>query len=258
MSPTQEELRTLALRAGKILKDGYGKSHDVAFKGVTDLVTEVDRRSEDMLVSAIQERYPGHAIVAEEQDAIGGEGDACWFIDPLDGTTNYTHNLPFFCVSIAYQEKGELRLGVIYDPMRDECFSAERGKGAWLNGQAINVSTTERLIQSLMGTNLPYDLAKRTTDQMRDYLSFIQKSQSVRKLGSAALDLAYVAAGRLDGYWENGLHPWDVAAGALIIEEAGGTVTDLEGEKEYMKSPCAIASANPIIHEQMMGVLNGD
>ena len=200
MRPTLEELRTLALQAGKILKDGYGKSHQVAFKGVTDLVTEVDRHSEDMLVGYIQEHYPAHAIIAEEQGYVRGDDNARWLIDPLDGTINYAHNLPFFCVSIAYQENGDLCLGVVYDPMRDECFSAERGKGAWLNGLPIRVSTTAALIHSILGTNFPYDVTNPATDNMPPYASFIQKTQSIRRLGSAALDMAYVAVGRLDGY----------------------------------------------------------
>ena len=258
MRPTLEELRTLALQAGKILKDGYGKSHQVAFKGVTDLVTEVDRHSEDMLVGYIQEHYPAHAIIAEEQGVISGDDDARWLIDPLDGTINYAHNLPIFCVSIAYQEKGDLQLGVVYDPMRDECFSAERSKGAWLNGMPIRVSTTSVLIHSVLATNFPNDLTNPATDNMPAYASFIQITQSIRRFGSAALDMAYVAAGRFDGYWERELCAWDVAAAALIVEEAGGVVTDLEGNRGYMKPPYAVAAANPVIHKQMMDVFSGE
>jgi myo-inositol-1(or 4)-monophosphatase len=254
--PTLEELRILAHQAGKILKDGYGNSHEVVFKGVTDLVTEVDRRSEDMLVGYIQDNYPRHAIIAEEQGYVKGDDNARWLIDPLDGTINYAHNLPFFCVSIAYQENGDLRLGVVYDPMRDECFSAERGKGAWLNGLPIRVSTTAALIHCILGTNFPYDVTNPATDNMPPYTSFIQKTQSIRRLGSAALDMAYVAVGRLDGYWESQLCSWDVAAAALIVLEAGGVVTDLKGGQGYMQPPYAVAAANPAIHRQMMDVLN--
>lgn len=245
-------LKQYAKGAAEILRSGFGKKHQVVYKGAIDLVTEVDRRSEDFLLKNIQGDFPGHMIFTEESGQHQGSLDHCWYIDPLDGTVNYAHGVPIFSISIAYAENGKVLLGVVYDPMQDECFSAERGKGAWLNDEPIHVSDSSELVKSLLVTGFPYDI--RTTEETNlDYFSyFATHSQAVRRLGSAALDLSYVASGRFDGYWELKLNAWDVAAGTLICEEAGGMVTDLEGGRDYLKDPYAMVAANPRLHPQLV------
>jgi myo-inositol-1(or 4)-monophosphatase len=254
-SPTLLELKTLAIQAGEILKEGYGQEHDIQLKGVNDLVTEMDQRAEDYLLGQIRPRYPDHSIVTEESGTINGKEKACWYIDPLDGTTNYAHHLPFFSVSLAYAEGGQIRFGVIYEPMRQECFSAERGGGAWLNGAPIHVSSSSELIKSLLVTGFPY-LGKGNLEKNLEYYSrFTMLTQGVRRLGSAALDLCYLAAGRVDGYWEISLKPWDLAAGVLIAAEAGAVVTSIHGDPEVMQSPYSVLAANPDLHSLMLDIL---
>jgi myo-inositol-1(or 4)-monophosphatase len=258
MQPILNDVKEIAYKAGEILRSGYGKKHDIHHKGVVDIVTEIDRQSEDLILSEIQKKFPEHSIIAEESGEIKGVNGNCWYIDPLDGTTNYAHGIPIFSVSMGYAENGKMKYGVVYDPMRDECFSAESGKGAWLNNDRIYVSQAEELVDCLLVTGFPYDI--RTTEQpnIRNFTKFSFRTQAVRRLGSAALDLCYVAAGRLDGYWEIGIKPWDIAAGTLIIEEAGGKVTTLDGNKNYMVPPYALVTANPKIHSLMMDVLQED
>lgn len=249
--PTLSEMKDWARQAGAILREGYGKRHQIDHKGRIDLVTEMDKKSEDYLLGQIHTRYPEHMIFAEESGQISGQEDYCWYIDPLDGTTNYAHAMPIFAVSMAYAEKGQLLLGVVYDPMRDECFSAECGAGAWLNGEPIHVSNAEDLLHSLMVTGFPYD-AEMSIRNLDYFSHFTRISQGVRRFGSAALDLCYIASGRVDGYWEAMLKPWDCAAGALIVEEAGGRVTSLDGDENFMKPPFSILAAGPAIHAQML------
>lgn len=257
MQPTLTDLQTWAAQAGKILLDGYGQDHQVTYKGRIDLVTEMDRRSEDYLVEQIRARFPEHEILAEESGRLNGRGDHLWIIDPLDGTTNYAHGLPIFAVSLAYAHRGEVTLGVVYDPTRDECFSAERGRGAWLNGRPIRVSGTARLIESLLVTGFPYEVDAHTPTNMEYFARFQVRARGLRRLGSAALDLCYVACGRLDGYWELSLGAWDMAAGALIAEEAGAKITDITGSPTYLKPPYDAIVANPVLHEQMLAVIRG-
>lgn len=251
--PTLEEVIQLAKTAGEIVRSGFNHKHQIGYKSEMDVVTEMDRQSEDFLLGQIQSRHPGHSILSEESGAIAGQADHVWIVDPLDGTVNYSHQLPMYAVSIAYQQAGELTLGVVYDPSMEECFSAERGKGAWLNGNPIKVSPVKELARTLLVTGFPYDRKSEDFARGIRYFSELTRiTQGVRRLGSAALDMCYVAAGRLDGYWELMIHPWDIAAGALIVQEAGGVVTDLNGGPDFMVPPYATVAANSAIHKAIL------
>lgn len=244
--------------AGRVLAERFGRTLEITNKSELDLVTESDLASERLIIDRIKSHYPRHAILAEESGAsepVDREKDSDWrwIIDPLDGTTNYAHGHPCFCVSMGLEHKGRPEIGVVYDPMRDEMFTAERGQGATLNGRRIQVSPTPTLASALLCTGFPYDVRQRT-EFARHFANFIMSAQGVRRDGAAALDLAYVAAGRFDGFWEEGLKPWDVAAGALIIEEAGGRVSSYSGGPLDIFSPPIMAS-NGLIHEEMMRVL---
>ena len=242
--------------AGRILADRFGRNVKISNKSEIDLVTESDLASEKVIIDRIKTHYPRHSILAEESGASNPddrESGWRWIIDPLDGTTNYAHGYPCFCVSIALAYQGRMEIGVVYDPIRDEMFAAERGQGASLNSRRISVSGTMNLSAALLCTGFPYDVRERN-EFARHFANFIMKAQGVRRDGAAALDLAYVAAGRFDGFWEEGLKPWDVAAGALIIEEAGGRVSKYRGEPLDIYSPPIVAS-NGLIHDQMRGVL---
>ncbi len=258
MIPTLPEIEHLARQAGEILRRGFGKIHEIRYKGVIDLVTEVDRRSEDFLLREIRGRYPNQRIVAEESGEFSGDGSYAWFVDPLDGTVNYSHGLPIFSVSIGFMEGGSLRLGVVYDPIRDECFSAECGRGAWLNGRSINVSQESNLGQSLLVTGFPYDIRTNPDNNLNHFAEFAMHSQAVRRLGSAALDLCYVAAGRFDGFWELHLDTWDVAAGVLIAAEAGALITNVAGSPEILTPPISVVAANAGLHALLLRGLKGE
>ena len=250
-SPTLTDLERLARQAGEILRTGYQREHQVDYKGVIDLVTEIDRQSEAYLLGEIQSSFPDHHILAEESGGMRG-GEYQWYIDPLDGTVNYAHNIPIFSVSIGYASNGTMSLAAVYDPMRDEMFSAERGAGAHLNGRSLHVSDATELQRSLLVTGFPYNAWNTEFDNFDNFVKFGKLSQGVRRLGSAALDLCYVAAGRFDGFWELALNPWDVAAGGLICEEAGGRVTNVKGEADYISSPQSILATTPGIHKRML------
>jgi myo-inositol-1(or 4)-monophosphatase len=255
--PSLQEIIALARNAGKIVHEGFLHRHTVDFKSEVDVVTEMDHHSEEYLLEEIRSRFPDDSILSEESGAINGNHDHVWIVDPLDGTVNYAHRLPIYSISIAYQVKGALQMAVVYDPSLDECFSAERGKGAWLNGNPIHVTDTTELIKTLLVSGFPYD--RKGQDfalNMRYFSELTRISQGVRRLGSAALDVCYVACGRFDGYWELSIHPWDVAAGALIVEEAGGKVSDLEGAADYLKPPYALVAANPVIHQAILEKLH--
>jgi myo-inositol-1(or 4)-monophosphatase len=245
--------------AGGILIDRLGRALQVSNKGDIDLVTEADLASEKLIIERIRSHYPRHAILAEESGAsdgvavISGESEWRWIIDPLDGTTNYAHAYPCFCVSIGVERAGRIEIGVIYDPVRDEMFAAERGRGATLNERRIRVSDIEDLNGAMLCTGFPYNVRERA-NFARDFANFTMHAQAVRRDGSAALDLAYVACGRFDGFWEDGLNPWDVAAGVLLIEEGGGRITDFYGAPLDIYTPKVLAS-NALIHEAMMRVL---
>ena len=249
-----------ARRAGGILRSGYGQQHQVDYKSEIDLVTEMDRRSEDFILSQVRASFPGDFITSEESGEQGGRSGRCWYIDPLDGTVNYAHGIPIFAVSIACGDRDAAEIGVIYDPMRDECFSAVRGSGAWLNGEPIHVAGASELNHALLVTGFPYDIRRRAQNNLNHYEYFSLHSQGVRRLGSAALDLAYVACGRFDGFWELDLKPWDLAAGALIAAEAGAVVTPVfHSQASLLTPPCSVIAANPAIHAQMAARLrSGD
>ncbi len=252
MKPTLPDLERLARAAGTILRNGYNTEHTVHYKGTIDLVTETDHASESFLIGEIQSQFPDSHILAEESGETAGENEGTWFIDPLDGTVNYAHHIPVFCVSIAYAVKGILTLGAVYDPLRDEMFTAEHGKGAFLNGKKIQVSETTELQKSLLVTGFPYDTWETKLDNFKYFERLAKKTQGVRRLGSAALDGCYVAAGRFDGFWEFALRPWDIAAAGLIAEEAGARVTAVDGRAEYISAPQSILAATPGIYEKLL------
>jgi myo-inositol-1(or 4)-monophosphatase len=254
-APTLDQIKEWVLQAGVILRLRYGQNHTVEHKGEIDLVTEADRRSEAFLIGHIRDAFAQDTIVAEESGPLNGNGAGRWYLDPLDGTTNFTHGLPIFAISLAYADAQGLRLGVVYDVMHQELFSAERGRGAWLNDAPIHTSASAELVDSLLVTGFPYDLHTSAENNLDNFARFALRAQGVRRLGSAALDLCYVAAGRFDGYWEIKLSPWDYAAGALIAQEAGAQVTDIDGGPNYLVPPCSILVANPTLHAKMLAVL---
>ena len=246
-----------AKEAGRFLKQHVGKVRDIQRKSGQEknLVTEIDKRSEEIIIGIIKQHYPTHDILAEESGTERGtKSEYKWIIDPLDGTTNFTHALPVFCVSIGIEWKGQIIAGVIYDPNFDELFTAEKGNGALLNGKRIKVSQTGSLNQSLLVTGFPYNITENPDHAIEHFYNFLMKAQAVRRMGSAAIDMAYVAAGRYDGFWEVALHPWDMAAGALLIEEAGGKLTNFSGSTFdlYQKQ---IVTSNGKIHNEMLEVL---
>jgi myo-inositol-1(or 4)-monophosphatase len=246
----------VARDAGNLLVQRLGAAQ-ISNKGDIDLVTEADIAAEELIIERIRSHYPLHGILAEESGeavAVGpGRSDWKWIIDPLDGTTNYAHGYPCFCVSIALEHAGTLEVGVVYDPMRNEMFAAERGQGATLNERRIRVSTIEDLNSAMLCTGFPYDVRTRP-DFARDFATFTLHAQAVRRDGSAAIDLAYVACGRFDGFWEDGLNTWDIAAGALLIKEAGGRITNFNNEPLDIYTKKVVAS-NGLIHGSMLKLL---
>jgi len=256
--PALKDVEALARAAGKILRDGYEKDHQVMFKGEIDLVTEIDHQSEAFLLGEIRARWPESRIVAEESGESGSGEELVWYIDPLDGTVNYAHGVPMFCVSIGCGWDGQTQLGAVYDPLRDEMFLGERGAGAWLNGRELKVSAETELKKSLLVTGFPYDAWTTLEDNIKHFARFGKVSQGVRRLGSAALDLCYAAAGRFEAFWELAIQPWDVAAGGLIAEEAGGRVTNIKGGADYLIPPASIIAAAPGVYEQLFELLNQD
>jgi myo-inositol-1(or 4)-monophosphatase len=258
MNPLLSDLEKLARGAGEILRVGFHQANVIDHKGEIDLVTEIDRRSETFLLESIAKQFPTHRVVAEETGGIEGSDSCVWYVDPLDGTTNYAHKLPIFSVSIAYEVAGELVLGVVYDPMHDESFTAERGKGAWLNGEPIGVGRAVELSNSLLVTGFPYDRFVNPDNNLEYFNRFALRVQGIRRLGSAAQDLCYVACGRVDGFWEIRLQSWDLAAGTLIAREAGARVTKLDGTPDILSTPFNVVAANPALHGEMMVVLNGN
>lgn len=243
----------LARSGGDVLKHYMAREKQVGLKARANLVTVADTESEALIISRIHERYPDHAILAEESGA-SGSGEGKWIIDPLDGTTNFAHQYPFFCVSIAFEQRGEMRCGAVFDPVRDEMFTGARGLGSFLNGQRLRVSGVSKLASGLLLTGFPYGVREKIRIAMSQFEAFIIESQAVRRGGSAALDMCYLAMGRCDGFWELDLHPWDTAAGRVIVEEAGGCVTDFKGNPFSVYGKEILAS-NGKIHEEMMAVL---
>lgn len=253
MLPFKNFAEQIARKAGVLLKEKLSQKHEIYYKGEINLVTEADKMSEDLIVTAITSNYPDHGILSEESPAIVGSGKLRWIIDPLDGTTNYAHGYPVFCISIALEDDGVVILGIIYDPMRDEMFIAARGEGTYLNGKKLNTSSTADISRSLLATGFPYDIRNSKENNLNYFNTMAREAQAIRRAGAAALDIAYVAAGRFDGFWELKLMPWDMAAGMLMVEESGGIVSDILGRSWRLSSPDVVAS-NGLIHQQMIKV----
>ncbi len=243
-----------ARKAGEIMLERFGKAHDIAHKGTVDLVTEADRLAEEAIIGLLEREFPGYGILSEEASPDAAESDARWVIDPLDGTTNYARGFPHFGTSIALELNGEVALGVVYNPLLDELFTAQRGKGATLNGKPIHVSGVAELGQALLSSGTPYDVWERPDVYARPWDALTVKTLAMRQSGSAALDFCYVAMGRTDAHFEVDLSPWDVAAGCLIVMEAGGKVTDYKGNPFSIHAPDFFAS-NGILHELIMQYL---
>ena len=245
-----------ALKAGSILQELYKNPHNIKFKGEIDLVTEADIASEKAIISILSKESPSINILAEESAAnnIDVQSDPVWIIDPLDGTTNFAHGFPYFCVSIALYHNNMPKLGVIYAPMQDELFYSVIGAGSMLNNTLLSVSLTKTLNYALLATGFPYDIRKNSKEVIEALHEMLIKAQGLRRAGAAALDLAYVAAGRFDGFWEIKLKPWDTAAGLLLVQEAGGKVTDFKN-REYSPFCKEILASNGLIHHEMTTIL---
>ncbi|MEZ5288854.1 MAG: inositol monophosphatase family protein [Vicinamibacterales bacterium] len=240
------------VRAGEIQLGKFRSGVRIDKKGAIDLVTEVDLEVERAFRAMIAERYPDHDVLAEEMGGSSTGARFRWVFDPLDGTTNYAHGLPIFCASLALEIDGQAAVAAVFDPNRNELFTAERGVGAWLNGQPLRVSTTASIIEALLVTGFPYGAAD-AREYMRVFGAFIARARAVRRLGSAAIDLCYVAAGRMDGFWEESLQPWDTRAGALIVEEAGGRVTGMDGRRGTLRQATSWPRTGPCT--TMLGIL---
>lgn len=245
---------TAALKAGSYAKKRKGRIRKISYKGEINLVTDVDKTCEDIIVSAIQKNFPCHGILSEEGYGSLSHAEYRWIIDPLDGTTNYSRALPIYCVSIALEFRGKIIAGVVYDPEREELFRAEAGRGAFLNKKRIFVSNTRSLKDGFFVTGFAYDVKTSKFDNIDYFRKFIKRSLAVRRLGAAALDLSYVACGRFDGFWEMNLHPWDSAAGMLIVQEAGGKVTKFDNAA-YSCYDREILATNANIHKKMIDIM---
>jgi len=240
--------------AGRMLRKGMDEGKEISFKGAVDLVTDFDRRAQDIIVGRLSRAFPGHGFLAEEGLSLGPASEFRWVIDPLDGTTNFAHRLPVFTVSIGLEFQGRPVVGVVYDPMRDELFQGAEGEGACLNRKRIRVSAINDLNKSLLATGFPYDIRDSRANNVVHFNHFIMRAQAVRRCGSAAMDLCCLACGRFDGFWELKLKPWDMAAGAVIVREAGGRLSDFEGGEFSLLGQETLAT-NGLIHEAMIEVL---
>lgn len=243
-----------ALESGRIQSEYFQKRIGIHHKGEINIVTDVDIACQRRIIELIEKQYPDDAIIAEEKENTFDETRNKWIVDPLDGTTNYAHGYPFFCTSIAYEVKGEVVAGVVYNPIFKELFSAQKGEGASFNGEKIQVSGINDMKQALLSTGFPYDLPTSTKNNISHFVNFLYHAQAVRRDGSAALNLCYVACGRFDAHWEMKLNPWDMAAGVLIVKEAGGSVTDFQGEKFNIYGDELLAS-NGLLHDRLLQVL---
>ncbi len=243
-----------ARSAGAVIMEGFEKPHDTSMKGRRELVTETDRASEEIIIGTISRECPDDLIIAEETAPELAESPRVWIVDPLDGTNNYAHGYPFFSVAIALEEEGELTAGVVYDPLRDEMFVAEKGRGSSVNGDPMHVSGSPTLMESMVATGFPYDRTDESGNNLANLNRFIVAVRGIRRGGSAELDLVYVARGRLDGFWEQGLKIWDVSAGGLIVREAGGTVTNFGGDGWDHRRGDVVAT-NGLIHGEMLELI---
>jgi len=251
----QQVAAQAARTAGDILRRKFGHIRHVEKKGEIDLVTEADLEAETAVLDIIQRRFPHDAVLSEEAGANGGSPERTWIIDPLDGTTNFAHGFPFFGVSIAFEFEGTVVLGIVYNPVMEEYFEAIRTAGAFLNRRSITVSRVQTMGEALLATGFPYDVRETHREVMDLFTKMLVRAQGLRRPGAAAIDLCYVAAGKFDGFWEQGLKPWDTAAGDLIVEEAGGRVSTFDGEPHTHDSK-SIVAANPYIHDAMIAILN--
>jgi myo-inositol-1(or 4)-monophosphatase len=241
------------VRAGDIQKSRFGSHIKVRKKGAIDLVTEVDLEVERMFRAMIAERFPDHAVLAEEMGETGAGARCRWVFDPLDGTSNYAHGIPIFCSTLALEIDGVIAVGAVFDPNRNELFTAERGVGAWLNGERLQVSDTAALSEAMLVTGFPYDVREKLDDYLTLFADYLRTARAVRRLGSAAIDLCWVAAGRMDAFWERGLKAWDMMAGGLIVQEAGGRVTALDGGA-WRPHDGHILASNGHIHDEMVRI----
>lgn len=249
-----EEATAAAREAGRMLRENFYVFREVSYKGEVDLVTNFDKLSQQMIFERLSRKFPEHGFLAEEGLDRGKKSDFRWIFDPLDGTTNYAHRFPIFSVSIALEWKGRLVCGVVYDPMRDETFSGIKNKGAYFNGEKIKVSDVDDLNKSLLATGFPYDLRESQENNIAHFNNFLTRVQAIRRCGSAALDLCYVACGRFDGFWELKLKPWDVAAAAIIVQEAGGQLSDFQ-DRDFSIYSQETLGTNSLIHGQMLDIL---
>jgi myo-inositol-1(or 4)-monophosphatase len=248
-----DEIRAIAIKTGQMQKEHLGRSGlqiDAKSTGI-DLVTEIDKQSEEMIIEGIMQRYPGHRILAEETGLGGGQSDYLWIIDPLDGTTNYAQGLPIFAISIALEYQGETVLGVVYAPVLEQMFTAIKGHGAYLNDVRLQVSSKTEMIESVLATGFPYDIAEHPVNNINYFNEIVVKARAVRRMGAAAYDLACVAAGKFDGFWELRLSPWDVAAGILMVREAGGQILSFREDRGI-----SIVAGNPVINKKMLEQIN--
>ncbi len=246
----------ISREAGEIIREGFGKNFLVETKGsLTNLVTEIDKLSEKTIIEFIRKKYPAHSILAEESGGQEFSSEYKWVIDPLDGTTNFAHGLPIFSVSIGVQKNDEILCGVVYDVMRDALYSSEKGSGSFCNGRKLSVSSNDDIRKSVVVTGFPYNIAENPDNAFERFISFLKETRAVRRLGSAAIDMCYVAEGVFDGFWEVSLNPWDMAAGVLIVNEAGGKVTDFSGNKIDIYRKQLLAS-NGKVHSKMIKILN--
>jgi len=250
-----EFAKSIAKEAGQLLLEGLNKRMEISRKsGPTDLVTQFDHASQELIASRIREQYPGHSILAEEE-LTENNGSTQWIVDPIDGTNNYVYGYPLFSVSIAIEDQDEMKIGVVHTPILNETFSACKGQGAWLNGDQISVTQTENFKNSLLATGFPYD-EKLVPEAIDLFSKLARKTLGIRRGGSAALDLSFLAAGRLDGFWELDLEPWDIAAGSLIVKEAGGKISDFQGNEHNIYKSRGIVASNAKIHGELISRLS--
>lgn len=250
-----EKVIFIAREAGEVLRNGFGKNFSIEYKtNVANLVTEFDKKSEKTIIDFIKKEFPTHSVLAEEGGGFEASGEYLWVIDPLDGTTNFAHGLPIFSVSIGVQKNGEMICGVVYDVMRDAMYFAEKSSGAFCNDRKLSVSTNDDLHKSVLVTGFPYNVHENPDFAYERFTAFLRVARAVRRLGSAAIDMCYVAEGVFDGFWEVSLNPWDMAAGIILVQEAGGKISDFEGKPTTIFGKQILASNNKV-HESMINVL---
>jgi myo-inositol-1(or 4)-monophosphatase len=250
-----KDIIDIAKEAGEIIRNGFGKTLDIEYKtGESNLVTNIDKASEKHIIQSIQRKYKSHSILGEEGTNIRNDSEYLWVIDPLDGTTNFAHRLPIFSVSIGVLKNNALYAGVVYDVMNDIVYSAVKGEGSYANGEKLHVNSNEIVGHSVLVTGFPYNISENPDRALEKFSEMVKKTRAVRRLGSAAIDLCFVAKGVFDAFWEVYLHPWDMAAGMLILEEAGGKITDFSGKPTNIYTHQLLASNN-VIHEKILDIL---